>query len=148
MASNVFKDVPLTADQVNSVYPLKQMKLLNDNLLARIPDSTLTGTNIVVGSDNLKTSTDVDVLDGINNAIIIGNGQFQGDHPMQNGAVAIGNNITMPAGTALEGCLIFGTNFRAVGTGVVKVDDGASNASLKIYYKGTVYYLPLFNAVL
>jgi len=149
MSSLLFKDLGLTTDQVNSVYPLKQLKVLNDAVNERFPNSSVSGTNIVVGSNNLQTSNDVEVLNGVNNAIIIGNGQFQGDHPMVDGAVAIGNDITMPDpnATDLTGCLIFGDNFAAVGNGVTSVGGGSSTASIAVYYRGVLYYLPLFAAV-
>lgn len=165
MSNNLFKDLALTASQIESNYPLRQLNVLNNRLQERLPDPAPTntnvvvglntfadikpaGSNIVIGNDNTLSSTNVKVLDAVDNAIVIGNGEFKGDHKMQNGAVAIGKDITMPDPnvTNLVGCLIFGDNFANVGNGVTAVGAGSSNSSIKIYYKGAVKYIPLFDA--
>lgn len=134
MSSSLFNDLNLSAAQLNTDYRLSKLNeagLQVDDVRGNNPNN-----NILIGDA-------ITGVPAVANMVIIGDGNKANAKAKD---ILLGDGVTV-AGGDVAGTLHLGAGMEAAGNGVTAVGGGSSTASIRIYYNGQVYFLPLFAAV-
>jgi hypothetical protein len=147
MSSSLFNDLPLSADQLASDYRLSKLNQAGLQLDALGPQvvtlegrvDTIEGTDL---NNNILVGDAITNVPDVANMVIIGDGDKSNAKAKD---ILLGDGVVCDGGDT-AGTLHVGQGMEAVGGGVTAVGAGSSTASIRIYYNGDQYYLPLFAA--
>jgi len=133
MSSSLFKDLDLSAAQVNSDYRLSKLDAAGSQLDSVQGNNT--NNNIIIG-DNVTN------VPNVANMVIIGDGNKANAKAKD---ILLGDAVVVGGGDT-AGTVHLGAGMEAAGGGVTAVGNGSSTASIRIYYNGAEFFLPLFAA--
>ena len=133
MASSLFQDLALSEGQLNTDYRLSKLNEAGNQV------DSIQGNN---ENNNILIGDNITGVPDVANMVIIGDGNKANVKAKD---ILLGDGVTV-AGGDVAGSLHIGQGMEAVGGGVTAVGAGSSNVSIRIYYNGQNYYLPLFDA--